>query len=130
MGERHFTEYDKVHLDTPDMRVVKLLHILNGADDEGALILFVSGRPEKCREATEASIEKQGFTDYELFMRPDFRPNGKPDYRPDYEVKYEIFNRDIRHNYNVVACIDDRLQVVHLWRAMGLLCLDVAGGDF
>jgi len=134
--ERTFTEYDKVHLDEPDMRVARLLAQL--ARDDRLRLLFLSGRPEKCREATRDSIadalmdvNAQDCFSFRLLMRPDYLPeSGKPDYRPDYVVKYEIFDAEIRHDYDVMAAIDDRLQVVHLWRALGILTLDVAGGDF
>lgn len=135
MGDREFVEYDKVHLDIINADVARLVRVLR--NDAGWRPLFVSGRPERCRQATEESIEAalrvycidQRLT-WDLHMRPDFRPDGKHDYRPDYIVKYEIFDREIRDQYVVTCAIDDRLQVVHLWRAMGILTLDVAGGDF
>jgi hypothetical protein len=132
--ERTFTEYDKVHLDEPDMRVARVLEQLASV---GTRLLFVSGRPKACRESTRDSIADalmavsgEDIVRFSLLMRPDYLSSGKPDYRPDYVVKYEIFDREIRDHYDVMAAIDDRLQVVHLWRALGILTLDVAGGDF
>jgi hypothetical protein len=45
-------------------------------------------------------------------------------------VKLEIFDREIRHKYNVVAVFDDRRQVVEAWRSLGLSVFQVAPGDF
>jgi hypothetical protein len=120
-GKRGIHDYHRVSEDAPALQVVSVVHDMQKA---GNSILFLSGRPDSCEEATRTSIEACDFADYSLWMRTT------GDYRPDYIVKLEIFNREIRNTYNVKACFDDRLQVVYLWREMGLLCLDVAGGDF
>jgi len=60
----------------------------------------------------------------ELFMRPE------GDMRPDNIVKAELFDTYVRDNYDVQFVIDDRDQVVDMWRRMGLACLQVAPGDF
>jgi hypothetical protein len=52
------------------------------------------------------------------------------DKRADDIVKAEIFFRDIAPRWNVKAAIDDRNRVVAMWRSLGLLCLQVAEGDF
>lgn len=59
-----------------------------------------------------------------LFMRAD------GDGRKDAVVKRELFDKHVRHEYNVVAVLDDRQQVVDMWRSLGLTCLQVAPGDF
>jgi hypothetical protein len=51
------------------------------------------------------------------------------DTRRDSVVKRELLDR-IGEFYDVQAAIDDRQQVVDMWRAAGLLCLQVAPGDF
>lgn len=52
------------------------------------------------------------------------------DMRKDSIVKREMFDEHIRGRYNVNFVLDDRNQVVELWRSMGLTCLQVADGDF
>lgn len=56
------------------------------------------------------------------------RPAG--DHRRDAIVKRELFDLHIRHQYRVTHVLDDRTQVVQMWRALGLTCLQVADGDF
>lgn len=102
-------------------------------DADGGLrpVLFTSGRSEACRAETTAWLsQKAGFelngwlSGHKLFMRPE------GDRRSDAEVKLEIFNREIRDKYNVLYVIDDRDQVVKLWRSLGLVCLQADYGDF
>ncbi len=52
-------------------------------------------------------------------------------YRKDFIVKKEIFSEQIKDKYFIRFCIDDRNQVVDMWRKdMGLTCLQVDYGDF
>jgi len=52
------------------------------------------------------------------------------DMRKDAIVKAEIFDREIRHRWDVTAVFDDRQQVVRMWRSLGLTVFAVAEGDF
>lgn len=91
----------------------------------GTRIIFCSGREERFREPTERFIgEHLPTTEYDLFMRPT------GDYRKDSIIKKEILDRDILPNYEVLFVLDDRNQVVDMWRGEGLTCLQVAPGDF
>lgn len=56
------------------------------------------------------------------------RPEG--DIRKDSIVKREIFENYIRDYYNIQFVLDDRNQVVEMWRSLGLKCLQVQEGDF
>lgn len=87
-------------------------------------IIFVSGRWERTREVTEKWIkEKAGIKQFTLYMRPD------EDFRPDWEVKEEILNKHIKKD-EVLFVLDDRKQVVEMWRRNGLVCLQCAEGDY
>ena len=52
------------------------------------------------------------------------------DNRKDCVVKREIFDAEIKDKYYIKFILDDRNQVVDMWRKMGLTCLQVADGDF
>lgn len=93
------------------------------------VIIFTSGRKEQFREQTENFLKKAGFEygqDYILFMRK------QDDNRPDYIVKKEMYVDFIKDYFNVVFVVDDRPQVVRLWRSLGLFVFDVnqRGVDF
>lgn len=97
------------------------------AEDYGVHPIFMSGRNEFARWETQRWLdEKAGWhhDDYELFMRAD------GDMRKDFEVKAELFDKHVRDEYNVLLCLDDRDQIVKLWRDMGLTCWQVGEGDF
>lgn len=123
-GIRSPYDYDKVGLDRVIDEVVHMYHILNQAKYP---IIFLSGRPETCKPATEKWLWDYGMTTYEgLFMRAanDLK-------RKDFIVKYELFDKYIRHNYNVIGVFDDRKQVIdNCWRKIGVRCYDVAGHTF
>lgn len=90
-------------------------------------ILLVSGRPDKYRDLTTAWLEKFKVPWHGLFMRKT------GDYRSDYIVKKEIFENEIYprcEKGTSFLCIDDRNQVVDMWRSLGLQCWQVADGNF
>jgi predicted kinase len=86
--------------------------------------VYVSGREDYCREKTLKWLKDNGLPDGPLFMR------ATGDSRKDTVVKYEIFNGSIRDMYDVWLALDDRDQVVKLWRGMGITCLQVEYGNF
>ena len=100
------------------------IRLLVWALSKTASIIYVSGRMERCRKDTENWIAKHGFPYAPLHLRA----NG--DYRQDYVVKGEIADRLGLSASNVWLAIDDRQQVVDMWRQRGIRCLQVAKGDF
>ena len=89
--------------------------------------IVMSGRDEgRSREATLKWIETHlSVTPHALFMRE------AGDVRHDNLVKGDLFNAHIRDQYNVVFVVDDRDQVVQLWRdEIGLPTFQVNYGDF
>jgi hypothetical protein len=84
------------------------------ADHGGVTRLIVTGRPADYREVCELWLAEHELPYDELLMRPE------GDRRPDTEVKREIFRRDIEPRYEVSLVVDDRPQVVEMWRALGL----------
>lgn len=124
MGTRSPFDETRVHEDQPNHPVVATVEALDAA---GYTIIICSGRSEDCRQATEVWLDRvlNLRRPYEaLFMRPS------KDFRKDAVVKREIFDREIRHQYDVQFVIDDRDQVVQMWRSMGLTAFQVADGNF
>jgi uncharacterized HAD superfamily protein len=89
-------------------------------------IIYVTGRHEEFREVTEKWLKDQDTSTGELWMRPD------GDYRQDTIVKKEIYEKNIKPRYDgkIKFVIDDRKQVVDMWRSLGLVCLQCADGNF
>lgn len=119
--------YAGVGDDTANYPVLNLLHTYLNAEVEHHII-FCSGRPERCRDDTEEWLHRYGFhrghkAPYKLLMRKD------GDKRADYIVKQEILDNHIDKE-RVLFVLDDRQQVVDMWRRNGLTCFQVAAGNF
>lgn len=127
MDGRSPYDYTQVHTDTVDEQVRWLV---NSMFRKGVMVLFVSGRDDSCRDETVKWLEYHGILFDELHMRPTGAKDANGNKLPDYRVKYDLFNQNIRGKYNVRFVLDDRDQVVNLWRALGLKCLQVQPGDF
>lgn len=87
-------------------------------------IIYLSGREDKFREPTRAFLSAHHCPDGDLFMRKT------GDSRKDSIVKLELFDWHVRGKWNVEFVLDDRDQVVKMWREIGLTCLQVAEGAF
>lgn len=120
-------DWKKVGLDEPDEVIVDIVNVLsssNFAMDLGHYtVIVMSGRDEVCRPETEEWLNNLIQYDH-LFMRPE------GDMRKDSIVKAELFDKYVRNNFDVKFVLDDRNQVVDMWRSMGITCLQVAEGDF
>jgi hypothetical protein len=80
-------------------------------------ILFVSGRMEAGRAETVRWLTRkarQYRNDYTLLMRRD------KDTRSDVEIKTEIYNEHIRGVYDVRLALDDKPELINLWRSLGI----------
>lgn len=89
-------------------------------------IIFMSGRDSVCREQTLVWLKDNvRLTHFHLFMRPE------GDNRKDSIVKRELFDTNVRDKFHIDFVLDDRNQVVDMWRNdLGLTCLQVDWGDF
>lgn len=106
-------------INKPVAETVKLYHAA------GHKIIFCSGRIDQYRDATIRFIQQHlPDVEYQLFMRHT------GDRRKDNLVKNEIFRKEIEGKYNISFVMDDRNQVVELWRSIGLPCFQVAPGNF
>lgn len=120
MNGRSPYDYTKVIEDTVDPIVRS---IVMAEEHRGCRILVVSGRKASCLIDTQAWLNEHIRYDG-LWMR------AADDDRKDSIVKDEIFEREIAGKYNVRYVLDDRDQVVAMWRSKGLKVLQVADGDF
>lgn len=87
-------------------------------------LIIVSGREDTYKPETERWLLKNGIKPELLLMRK------AKDYRQDAVIKKEIYETEIKPKFNVRLVLDDRDQVVEMWRDLGLPCFQVADGDF
>lgn len=109
-----------------DLLNVPIADILMNFESTGHQIVFLTGREDKYEIPTISFIEKHFGPDflYKLYMRKT------DDMRKDAVVKKEFFERYISPNFHIDFVLDDRNQVVDMWRGIGLTCLQVDYGDF
>lgn len=122
-GRRDIFNFDLCDQDDVDERVRYFLKI-NLEYGKECKVIFVTGREEKYRDKTTTFLERAGFYGCKLLMRPT------GDFRNDAVIKLEIFDREIRDNYNVFMCLDDRDRVVKMYRSLGLVVWQVREGNF
>lgn len=91
---------------------------------EDTKAIIFSGRNGDSEPETREWLKNNDIEFDELHMR---EPG---DIRKDSIIKEEMFDKFIRGKYNVIMIVDDRNQVVEMWRGLGITCLQVAPGDF
>lgn len=123
MNGRSPYEWNRVGEDSPVESVIDAVSAAYQAGDE---IIVMSGRDGSCYGITMDWLLKHlsKVSDFKLFMRTE------GDQRKDDLVKYELFNEHVRDNYKVKYVLDDRDQVVAMWRKLGLACFQVEYGAF
>ncbi len=110
---------DEDLLNEPVANTLKNYHQL------GYKIILLSGREEKYKEPTLRFLEKHQINFDELLMRKT------SDNRKDSIIKKEIFAEHIQDKYFIEFVLDDRNQVVDMWRnELKLPCFQVYYGDF
>lgn len=119
--DRNAYDYQRVDRDECDRIIAELVNQLYRLN---YTIIVVSGREDSCRELTINWLKKHMIDYHHLYMRK------KGDMRKDRVVKREIYEGHIKDLYSVLFVLDDRNQVVEMWREIGLKCLQVQEGNF
>jgi predicted kinase len=122
MDGRGAFDWDRVGEDKPNPPIIDIVQRFARTH----IIIFMSGRDSVCREQTLVWLKDNiRLKDFHLFMRPE------GDNRKDSIVKRELFDTHVRNKFYIDFVLDDRDQVVDMWRNdLGLTCLQVDWGDF
>lgn len=112
--------FDNLSSDLPNDAVAATIDKLS----ERYPIVFASGRPDDYKRQTVTWLHTYGFSTTHLYMRC------RGDHRPDYVAKEIILDFEILTRFRPLFFLDDRDQVVELWRKRGFVCFQVAKGDF
>lgn len=128
MGDRSPYDGKSCSVDKPNVSVVDLANIIHDYGDREGIrdlhVIIFSGRNGESKPETIEWLKEHAVQYNELHMRAE------GDFRKDSIIKREMFDTHVRDKYNVLFVVDDRDQVVEMWREMGLTCLQVAPGDF
>lgn len=122
MDGRSPYQWDRVSEDRPNTAVVSLVQALIAS---GQHVTVMSGRDGICRADTHAWLDAHVAPGLPLHMRP------AGDTRRDDVIKWELFREHVADRFHVRFVLDDRDQVVHLWRRiLGVPTFQVADGNF
>jgi FMN phosphatase YigB (HAD superfamily) len=91
------------------------------------VIILVTGR-EELEEVKKNTLE--WLNNHEIYFDEIYFRPLKDTTRSDSEIKKEIFENHIENKHKILFVIDDRTQVVRMWRDKGLVCLQCDWGDF
>lgn len=122
-GDRDVYDATKAYMDTLNPAVAAAVQQFATSPLEYMLIVL-SGRQEKDRQVTEEWLVSNNVPYDVLYMRE----TGDP--RQDAIVKRELYETHIEGKYNVLFVLDDRQQVVDMWRSLGLQCWQVQEGQY
>lgn len=120
-GDRDVYDATKAYLDTLNPAVAL---VVRQCADVGITVIVMSGRQEKDRQVTEEWLLTNTVPFDFLFMR------ATGDTRRDAVVKQELYESNVEGQYDVQFVLDDRQQVVDMWRRLGLQCWQVQEGQY
>jgi predicted kinase len=127
-GDRDPYDETRVSEDKPNPRVVEQVQINIRA---GLIPIWLSGRTAGCTVDTWHWLDKYVIPVTMSGLRGQLFMRRVGDNRKDSIIKRELFDEFVRGKYNVRFVLDDRKQVVDMWRdELGLTCLQVAPGNF
>ncbi len=119
-------DWKQVGRDNINKNIYTLLSYIktSSSNHNNVSIIIFSGRDSSCELETRRWLDNNKIYYDFLYMR------NQDDTRRDSVIKRELFEKYIKDKYYVDFILDDRNQVVELWRSMGLTCLQVNYGDF
>ena len=108
-----------------DPPIAPIVEVVRAMARAGHRIFFCTGRPAEYGAPTQQWLrDVLGWWPDPLFIR------AAGDRRDDQIVKRELLAEIRALGYDPVLAIEDRSRVVKMWREEGLLCAQVAEGDF
>lgn len=109
--------FDDMVLDTVYHEIRLLSQALSAYDR--VHVFFCTGRPSNYYEQTNRWLNNQGIRRHGMLMRRE------GDFRADTIVKAEMLQELRNRDFKVLLSIDDRPEVVAMWRNNGVPCLQV-----
>jgi hypothetical protein len=116
-----FFNPENIKLDVPNEPVVKMAQLFA---ENGFTIVIFSGRSNKTEKTTRSWLARNRVPFHKLVMR-----DNKRHYMPDNELKKQFLDEHVNID-DVFLVVDDRQQVVDMWRSLNLPVFQVAEGDF
>ena len=100
-------------------------NLINQYFNAGYKVIILSGRMDKYKKISEQWLLENNIHYNKCYLRKT------GDGRKDSIIKKEIYLKDIMPRYSIEFILDDRNQVVDMWRKeLKLVCFQVNYGDF
>lgn len=108
-----------------DTVIEPVAEVARSLSQSGWRVILCSGRPEASRRVTGRWLMDNFLPPGPLYMRPD------NDFRADDIVKSELLDRIYADGFKPTLVVDDRMRVLRMWQARGLMVLAVnCGAEF
>lgn len=121
IGDRSPYDSKNCHLDAINPPIYD---VLDRYFDAGFKIILFSGRDGAFQQETHAWLNKHQVPwDICVLREPGNREK-------DAVIKERMYRKFVEGKYNVLFVLDDRDQVVKMWRDLGLTCFQVNYGNF
>ena len=111
-----------IYLDKPNLPVIRMAQLF--AQDGFNIVIF-SGRSDKTKFTTKSWLTHNRVPFHKLVMRP----HKTMILVPDEVLKKDMLDKHLDIN-DIFMVVDDRQKVVDMWRSLGLICFQVADGNF
>ena len=122
MGTRKPYDFEHVDRDTVKHAAAETVRVFHKT---GYRIILFSGREDSSKAKTTAWLNRNEIPFHELHMRRS------KDFRKDAIIKKELYEAHVKNKYEVLFVLDDRDQVVKMWREeLNLPCFQVDYGNF
>lgn len=124
-GKQSRNPFDASKCDETDVLNKRVYEITQAYKGSGVDVILLSGRSSEYREPTLRFLENNKVRYDGLYMR------ATGDNRKDSVIKQELWETYVKYKYNVILVLDDRDQMIELWRnKLGFTTFQVANGDF
>lgn len=116
-----FEREESILKDLPNKPIVELWHVLHMSNNY--VMMAFSGRQRFLYDAT-----LQWFNNHNILVPHRLYMRQTGDNRKDAIIKKEFLDEVGKEN--ILFVVDDRQQVVDMWRANGIMCLQCADGKY
>lgn len=121
----HRNPYD-TSLCYADTKITNVVDLVQRERYNGINVVFLSARCERYRDVTETWLKQNlSISTPELYLKPD-----KKESDPDFLFKSYCIEQIISKKYNILYCLDDRPNVCHILRKMGLTVFQLSDEEF
>ena len=123
--DRNWYRFQDLAVDDPVKEFTK--RVVVTLSEKGNEVHILSGRNKKYLQASEWWLKHHKIP----YDSIDLPRRGSTSHTQDYILKSEwLDSKGQAFEDRIACCLDDRDQVVNMWRSRGLVCWQVAEGNF